>query len=77
MATKSPTLTYRYDVKDEVAALNTRRKLGPGQLLPERQPGRVLVASWNIARLGANERRDEDYQLLATMRGCPVARRTS
>jgi endonuclease/exonuclease/phosphatase family metal-dependent hydrolase len=62
----SVTLDYAYDVDHEVSALETARK---DARVPRRKAGRVLVASWNIARLGANERRDEDYQLLATMIG--------
>jgi hypothetical protein len=29
--------------------------------------GRLLVATWNIANLGVQERRDKDYQLIAEM----------
>lgn len=62
----SVTLDYDYDVDREVIALETARKQAN---VPRRTGGRLLVASWNIARLGANERRDEDYKLLATMIG--------
>jgi endonuclease/exonuclease/phosphatase family metal-dependent hydrolase len=60
----SVTLDYEYDADHEVTALETARKE-----VPKRRSGRLLVASWNIARLGANKRRDEDYKLLATMIG--------
>ena len=62
----SVTLDYDYDVDHEVTALARARKEAK---IPKRQSGRLLVARWNIARLGANKRRDEDYKLLATMIG--------
>jgi endonuclease/exonuclease/phosphatase family metal-dependent hydrolase len=62
----SVTLDYDYDVDHEVSALESARKEAR---VPRRKSGRLLVASWNIARLGGNERRDEDYKLLATMIG--------
>jgi endonuclease/exonuclease/phosphatase family metal-dependent hydrolase len=65
----SATLDFRYDLERERRALARRRKDGPLGAIPARQQGRLLIASWNIARLGANERRDEDYELLATMLG--------
>ena len=67
MPPPSPTLAFQYEVDREVAALVRHRSQGPGQTVPNRRAGRLLVASWNIARLGANERRDEDYRLLAAM----------
>lgn len=62
----SVTLDYDYDVDHEVAALETARAEAG---VPERKNGQVLLASWNVARLGANQRREEDYKLLATMIG--------
>jgi endonuclease/exonuclease/phosphatase family metal-dependent hydrolase len=64
----SATLDYRYDLPTQVAALKRHRDRAPGRV-PPRRAGKLLVASWNIARLGANERRDEDYELLSTMLG--------
>ena len=62
----SVTLDYDYDVDHEVTALGTART---DAKVPKRKSGQVLLASWNIARLGANQRRDEDYRLIATMVG--------
>lgn len=62
----SVTLGYGYDVDREVKALRAARK---DAKVPTRKSGRLLIASWNIARLGANERREDDYKLLAAMIG--------
>jgi len=37
-----------------------------------RDPGRLLVATWNIANLGLQERRDKDYRLIAGLAGLAV-----
>jgi endonuclease/exonuclease/phosphatase family metal-dependent hydrolase len=37
--------------------------------MPPKQSDRVLIATWNIANLGVQERRDKDYQLLAEILG--------
>lgn len=62
----SATLEYDYDLDHEVAALAEARS---DAKVPRPQADQLLIASWNIARLGANDRRDEDYKLLATMAG--------
>jgi len=39
----------------------------PGRNIPNKAPDRLLVASWNVANLGLQERRDKDYQIIAEM----------
>jgi endonuclease/exonuclease/phosphatase family metal-dependent hydrolase len=69
VSSQSPTLAYVYRLGDEERALREHRDSGPGQPIPGRKAGQILVASWNIARLGANRRTENDYELLATMVG--------
>jgi endonuclease/exonuclease/phosphatase family metal-dependent hydrolase len=37
----------------------------PSRAIPSRKDDRVLIATWNIANLGVQHRREEDYQILA------------
>jgi endonuclease/exonuclease/phosphatase family protein len=62
-----PNVDYRWDVDHEVAALRHYAQL-PGKedrAIPPRDDGRLLLATWNIANLGSQERREQDYRLLA------------
>lgn len=62
-----PTFDYAYHVGSQIAALRHHRDTKPGRAIPAKNPNRLLVASWNIANLGAQERRERDYRLLAEM----------
>lgn len=57
-----PTLRYSYDVEDERAELRAWARL---RGIPRRRRDRMLVATWNIANLGLQERRRADHRLLA------------
>lgn len=60
-----PRFEFNYDVDAEVAALRNWRDNEPGRSIPAKKANRLLLATWNIANLGAQVRRPEDFTLLA------------
>lgn len=62
-----PTFEFDYDPAEEIAALRNYRDTKPGRAIPSKQYNRLLVATWNIANLGLQKRREEDYRLIAEM----------
>jgi hypothetical protein len=64
---EKPTFAYPYQVGAQVQALRTYRDTKPGRAIPKKAADRLLLATWNIANLGAQDRRDDDYRLLAEM----------
>lgn len=64
-----PSFAYSYKVKDELKALRRYRDTEPGREIPKKAANRLLVATWNIANLGLQARRDEDYQIIAEIMG--------
>ena len=60
-----PRFDYSYDLAHEVAALRDYRKNKPGRQIPAKGKGRLLVATWNVANLGVQDRLDSDYALIA------------
>lgn len=66
-AFRKPTFAYDYDLATEVRALHDYPKQ-PGKedrAIPPKQADRLLVATWNIANLGLQDRRDKDHRLIA------------
>jgi endonuclease/exonuclease/phosphatase family metal-dependent hydrolase len=60
---KSP---FTYEVAAEVANLRAhKQKRG----IPERDDSHILVATWNIANFGLQQRRDSDHALIAEILG--------
>jgi len=59
-----PTVKYTYDVDTELAALRAWRDQ-PDRKPPAKTGANRLVATWNIANLGVQKRRDKDYRLIA------------
>ncbi len=59
-----PTFAYDYDVQAQIAFLRAHRQQ-PDRLIPAKDPGRMLLATWNIANFGAQERRATEFQLIA------------
>jgi len=57
-----PDFAFDYNVADEVTRLRNHRKTRD---IPKREKGKLLAATWNIANLGAQERRDQDRSLIA------------
>jgi endonuclease/exonuclease/phosphatase family metal-dependent hydrolase len=64
---EKPDFAYNYNPDSQIAALRSYRDTATGRALPAKAPGRLLVASWNIANLGVHERRDRDHRLIAEM----------
>lgn len=60
-----PRFDYAYDVAHELAALRAYRRDEPGRQLPKKASDRLLLATWNIANLGVQDRLDDDYALMA------------
>ncbi|MEA2454281.1 MAG: hypothetical protein QOI45_543 [Thermoleophilaceae bacterium] len=61
-----PRFEFPYDVAAELGALRAHRKVRD---IPPKEPGKLLLATWNIANLGVQERREPDYELLAEIIG--------
>jgi len=57
-----PKLSFDYDVAVETAHLRDHKRV---RGIPRRQAGKLLAATWNIANLGAQHRRDPDRALIA------------
>jgi endonuclease/exonuclease/phosphatase family metal-dependent hydrolase len=60
-----PTFEYSYDVKTEIKALRKWRKTKPGRAIPAKAANRLLIVTWNLANFGVQQRRDDDYRLIA------------
>lgn len=60
-----PTFAYPYDVAAQVRALRRYRREEPGRAVPAKRPDRLLVATWNVANLGVQQRRASDFALIA------------
>lgn len=61
-----PKFEFEYDVEAERGRLRAHRKK---RGVPRRTKDRLLVATWNIANLGAQQRRSQDRALLAEVIG--------
>ena len=57
-----PKFDFVYDVGSEIERLRTHKK---ARSIPPRTPDSILVATWNIANLGIQARRDQDRSLIA------------
>lgn len=57
-----PKFAFEYDTKAEIARLRKHKR---ARVIPKREQGKLLVATWNIANLGAQHRRDQDLSLIA------------
>ena len=60
-----PKFDYTYDPAAEVKALRRYRDTEPGHGVPAKASNRVLLATWNVANLGVQDRLDSDHQLIA------------
>lgn len=60
-----PRFAYDYDVDREIAALRAYRRQKPGRQIPRKASDRLLLATWNVANLGVQDRSDDDYAVLA------------
>ena len=57
-----PTFAFEFDPKQEVERLRRHKKK---REIPKREKDKLLVATWNLANLGAQHRRDQDRILIA------------
>ena len=64
-----PSFDYTYDADAQIDALRTYRDTAPGRQIPAKASDRLLLATWNIANLGVQQRIDADYRLIAEMAG--------
>jgi endonuclease/exonuclease/phosphatase family metal-dependent hydrolase len=64
-----PKFPWDYSLASELAALRHWRANEPGRAIPAKQQDRLLLATWNIANLGVQKRREQDYRLLAEIIG--------
>jgi endonuclease/exonuclease/phosphatase family metal-dependent hydrolase len=62
-----PRFAYDYEPAAQIAALRDYRKNKPGRQIPRKSSKTLLVATWNIANLGVQDRLDSDYALMAEM----------
>jgi endonuclease/exonuclease/phosphatase family metal-dependent hydrolase len=60
-----PRFEFEYRVDDEIDALRTYRDTEPGRAIPPKARDALLLATWNIANLGLQDRIDDDYRLIA------------
>lgn len=64
-----PSFSYEYDVDVQIAALREWEATKEGRDIPARSANNLLLATWNIANLGVQDRRDKDYRLIAEILG--------
>ncbi len=60
-----PSFAYAYDPAVEIAALRAWRREAPGRRIPAKRADRLLVATWNVANLGLQDRTEGDHTLIA------------
>jgi endonuclease/exonuclease/phosphatase family metal-dependent hydrolase len=58
---EKPKFDYVYNVADEIQRLRDHKVI---RKIPDRSTGSLLAATWNIANLGAHDRRDQDFALI-------------
>src|SRR6266576_584268 len=64
-----PRFAYDYDFERELAAVRAYPKQKPDRKIPRKAADRLLLATWNNAHLGVQDRLDTDYALIAEMVG--------
>jgi endonuclease/exonuclease/phosphatase family metal-dependent hydrolase len=64
-----PGFDYAYDAAAEIKALRRYRRTQPGRAIPAKSRGTLLLATWNIANLGVQDRIPSDYALIAEIVG--------
>jgi endonuclease/exonuclease/phosphatase family metal-dependent hydrolase len=60
-----PRFDFHFDPAAEIRALRNYFAKDPARAIPSKQKNRVLIATWNIANLGVQQRREQDYRILA------------
>lgn len=62
-----PSFTHNYQVDIEINNLRNYQNTASGRAIPAKGSNHLLIATWNIANLGLQDRKDSDYQLIAEM----------
>jgi endonuclease/exonuclease/phosphatase family metal-dependent hydrolase len=62
-----PSFAYEYELDRELAALRNYPREKKDRRIPRKSSDKLLVATWNIANLGVQDRLDSDYALMAEM----------
>lgn len=60
-----PSFEFNYNVNTEINALRNYRNNKPDRQIPNKANDRMLIATWNIANLGLQKRKPNDYKLIA------------
>lgn len=60
-----PSFRFNYRASTEIQRLRKYRNTKPGRYIPQKSNKRLLIATWNIANLGEQKRRDKDHRILA------------
>jgi endonuclease/exonuclease/phosphatase family metal-dependent hydrolase len=59
---EKPVFPFGFNVQDEIAALRGHKQV---RGVPERTPAELLIATWNIANFGTQQRENEHLELIA------------
>ena len=62
-----PTFTFNYNANTEINALRHYRDNEQDRKIPAKSNNRLLIATWNIANLGLQQRKPNDYKVIAEM----------
>ncbi len=60
-----PRFAFDFDPVREIEVIRHYRDTRDGRQIPPRDAGHLLLATWNIANLGLQQRRERDYRILA------------
>jgi hypothetical protein len=60
-----PSFSYECEGDAQLKTVGKYEATGPGRDIPDKAPDNLLLATWNVANLGLQERRAEDCQLSA------------
>ena len=63
-----PKFEFHYEADAEIARLRQWRKR-EDRFIPTKSADTLLLATWNIANFGAQDRRDQDHRLIAEILG--------
>jgi endonuclease/exonuclease/phosphatase family metal-dependent hydrolase len=62
-----PKFDYAVNVSREIKALRTYRDTHEGMEIPASKPNNLLIATWNIANLGEQQRQKEHLKIIAEL----------
>jgi hypothetical protein len=60
-----PRFDYQYQPRAQVKAVRDYLDGDPERAIPAKAANRLVLATWNIANLGVQQRRDIDHRFLA------------